>query len=338
MKRSRIRLDDIAEQRTLWQAFGLAARGKRGRADVEVFRADLHANLNRLGEEIRTERVALQNMRCFTIRDPKPRVIHAPSFRDRVLHHALMLHAGPVLDRALIDDSFACREGKGVIAASRRAQHSARRGCWYVKIDIQSYFPSISHDLLMRHLARKFRDRGVLSLMDQILQSHSDGPGRGLPIGALTSQHFANSFLGPVDRLIQEDERTIGYVRYMDDMVWWTRNKSDGLKVLNAVVAAAQKREVVIKPSVVCRHVGTGLSFCGFRVLPQAIYASQRHRRRFGAALEDAEQRYLTQHRKSSVLQRDVDPVLATMAHCSAGQWRRKRLAKMPLAEAPDAA
>lgn len=338
MKRSGISLDNIADQHTLWRAFGLAAHGKQGRADVEAFRSNLHANLNRLGEEIRTGQVSLQKMRCFTIRDPKPRVIHAPSFRDRVLHHALIQHVGPVLDRTLVDDSFACRDGKGAIAGVRRAQHFARRGRWYVKIDIASYFPSISHDLLMGHLARKFRDRGVLSLMEQIVCSHSDGPGRGLPIGALSSQHFANCFLGPVDRLIQQDARTVGYVRYMDDMVWWTQSKNAGLDVLSVVVAAVQEIDLVIKPAVVCRRVGEGLSFCGLRVLPKTIYASQRLRRRFASALEHAENRFLNEHRESCILQRDVDPVLATMAHCSVRKWQTKLLAKMPLAEAPDAA
>ncbi len=226
MKRSGVRLVDVADWHNLARAFHLAARGKRGRPDVETFRAGLDQELARLRAAILDGTVEVGRSRRFTIRDPKPRVIHAPVFEERVLHHALMAQMGPVLDRMLIADTFACRERKGTLAAIRRAQQHLRRQPWYAQIDIRSYFASIDHAILLGQIERRFKDRGLLALVERIVRSHEDSPGKGLPIGALTSQHFANGYLAEVDRLLLEACRVRGYVRYMDDLIWWDEDRA----------------------------------------------------------------------------------------------------------------
>ena len=148
MRRSDVGLAEIADWHNLASAFQRAARGKRSRPEVQSFAADLDHQLTRLGEDILSGAIAIGRSRRFRIRDPKPRVIHAPCFRERVLHHAVMAHVGPVLDRALVDDTFACRIGKGALAAVRRAQQNARRHTWWAKIDIRAYFASIDHAVL----------------------------------------------------------------------------------------------------------------------------------------------------------------------------------------------
>lgn len=221
MKRSAVSLADVADWRNLAAAFWQASRGKAARADVGAFRADLEGELATLRPGILDGSVRLGEMRTFRIRDPKPRVIHAPAFRERVLHHALMAHVGPVLDRALVDDTYACRQGKGALAAVRRCQEHARRFSWYAKIDIRSYFASIDHTVCASMLHRKFKDRPLLGLLTRIIDAHHDRAGKGVPIGALTSQHFANYYLSGLDRLLLEHCRVGGMVRYMDDVVWW---------------------------------------------------------------------------------------------------------------------
>ena len=130
MRRSRVGLAAIADWHNLAAAFWRAARGKGQRDDVSRFRADLNGELARLRESLLDGSVEVGRMRSFHIRDPKPRIIHAPCFRERVLHHAVMAHVGPVLDRALVDDTYACRVGKGALAAVLRAQHHQRRWPW----------------------------------------------------------------------------------------------------------------------------------------------------------------------------------------------------------------
>lgn len=133
MKRSPVGLDAIADWHNLAAAFHRAARGKGRRDEVRLFRADLFGQLSSLRGAILDGTVQVGRMRRFRIRDPKPRIIHAPCFRERVLHHALMAHAGPVLDRALVEDTYACRVGKGALAAVQRVQHHLRRFPWYAR-------------------------------------------------------------------------------------------------------------------------------------------------------------------------------------------------------------
>jgi hypothetical protein len=164
MKRSPIDLEAVADWHNLAATFRRAALGKRARPEVQRFAANLEAELARLRCDIVTDTVQVGHTRRFRIRDPKPRIIHAPCFRERVLRYALMAHVGPVLDRALVDDTFACRTGKGALAAVQRAQHHARRWPWWAKIDIRSYFASVDHAVLKDLLARKLKDPRLLAL------------------------------------------------------------------------------------------------------------------------------------------------------------------------------
>jgi hypothetical protein len=134
-----------------------------------------------------------------------------------VLHHALMNVCEPVLERAAIFDSFACRKGKGRLAAIERAQVYAGRHGWFLKMDVRKYFDSVPHRTLEGLLARKFKDPAVLALFGAILASYETTPGRGLPIGNLTSQHFANFYLGRLDRFVKEVLQCLAYVRYSGD-------------------------------------------------------------------------------------------------------------------------
>ncbi|MSP01425.1 MAG: hypothetical protein EXR07_10320 [Acetobacteraceae bacterium] len=184
MRRSAVSLADIADFHNLARAFHFAARGKRGRSDVESFRDKLDSELATLRADILDGTVSVGAARSFRIRDPKPGIIHAPAFRERVPHHAIMAHAGPVLDRAPIFDTYACRTGKGSLAAVRRVLDHAGHFSWFTQIDIAGYFAHIDHGVLLGLLARTFKDAGPMALFGRIIGAHRDGPGRGLPIGA----------------------------------------------------------------------------------------------------------------------------------------------------------
>ncbi len=143
MKRKLIPLESIAERDHLAWAFWRAAQGKRGRPEVQAFAKNLDENLDRMQSEILSGTVGVGRMHSFEIRDPKRRVIHAPCFRERVLHHALMAYLGPVFERSLVADTFACLPGRGSWAAVLRAQQHSRSYGWFLKMDMRSYFASI---------------------------------------------------------------------------------------------------------------------------------------------------------------------------------------------------
>jgi len=188
MKRAGALLDAIADPGNLRLAFWKAAKGKGAKADCRAFQEKLDANLAALRADLLAGSARVGAYHYFTIHDPKERTICAASFPERVLHHALMNVCEPVLERAAVFDSYACRKGKGQLAAVRRAESCARQYGWFLKLDVRKYFDSVDHDILQGLLRRKFKDAVVLGLFDQVLASYQTVPGRGLPIGNLTSQ------------------------------------------------------------------------------------------------------------------------------------------------------
>jgi RNA-directed DNA polymerase len=261
------------------------------------------------------------------------RLIHAPSFRDRVLHHAVMALVGPEPERALVFDTYACRTGKGTLAAVRRCQHHARRHPVFVKIDIRAYFPSIDHGVLGALLARRFKNRQLLKLLTRLVIFHESAPGKGLPIGALTSQHFANFYLAGLDRFLLEQCGALGMVRYMDDVVWWC----DSMHVAHRTLAQAEwfvrdRLLLEIKQPIQIGQSIAGMMYCGFRIMPGSIRLSRRRRQRYSARRHWWECMFAAETIDSQTLQAGYDSALAITAHANAIAWRREQLRRRPLA------
>lgn len=333
MKRSRLTLAEVATWDNLMQAFGQAALGKGGRADVEAYRNSLEVELVALRDGLLVGSYPLGAMRQFRIHDPKPRLIHAPCFAERVLHHALVAKMGPVLEQTLIYDTYACRQGKGALAEVRRLQAHARRWPWYAQIDIRHYFPSIDHDVLMGQLRRKFSDHDLLNFVKRILATGTQTPGHGLPIGALTSQTFANFYLGPVDRLVSDHKSARGYVRYMDDMIWWADDKDALRNVLQEVVRfLGEVLKLQVKTPLQVGRSRDGISYCGYRVHRDHLLLSRRRKRRYSAGRRTAEAMFAAGQIDAGELQRRFDAMLAITAHADAMTWRREQMKRAPLA------
>ncbi|MCP5198142.1 MAG: RNA-directed DNA polymerase [Gammaproteobacteria bacterium] len=221
----------------LWQAWRLARRGKSRSAGAVAFELNLERELLALHRELTDGSYQPGAYRLFTLYERKPRLIAAAPFRDRVVHHAVMNVIEPPLDRSFIFDSYACRRGKGTHAAVGRYQRWAQRYPYVLKLDIQRYFPSIDHALLKAKLRRRIADPNVLTLLDRIIDGSPDQVAgdpiyfpdddlltplerrRGIPIGNLTSQFFANLYLDDLDHWLKEQRRIPAYLRYVDDLV-----------------------------------------------------------------------------------------------------------------------
>jgi retron-type reverse transcriptase len=181
----------------------------------------------------------------FYIYEPKLRLVSAVPFRDRVVHHALCQVIEPIWEPRFIHTSFACRRGNGTHKALDQCQAWARQYRYVFHGDIVKYFPSIDHRIMRSLLARRIADRQVMWLIDQILDSGagiqaSEYPPiyfsgddlftalrpRGLPIGNLTSQFWANVYLHELDKLVKHRLRCPAYLRYMDDSVLFYDDKA----------------------------------------------------------------------------------------------------------------
>lgn len=334
MKRSPVSLEEVAGWDNLMHAAYRAARGKRRRAAVEAFFTNLDDELMTLQAEILSGRVPVGQCRRFYVFDPKCREIIAPAFRERVLHHALMSVIGPVLDRGLVDDSFACRVGKGSLAAVHRVQHHARRFSWFGKLDVRKYFASIDHRLLMSALERRFKNERLLALVWRIIDAHHETTGRGLPIGALTSQNFANFFLSPFDRWLLDQPQVHGIVRYMDDVLWWCDCRKDAIAIASrAEEFLATRLSLTIRSPTIVNRSERGVTCCGFRIFPGIIKLTRRRKERYRAARNRWERRFHRGEESALCLQAGYASALAMTTPAHSVAWRRRELELHPSAE-----
>jgi len=266
-----------------------AAKGKRERPNVISFFSRLEENLWDLRRELTERTYRPGRYATFSIYRPKPRMISAAPFRDRVVHHALINVIGPPLERSFIHDSYANRVGKGTHLAIRRFQWFQRRYDYVLKCDIRKYFPSIDHEILKDSLHRRIADPGALWLIDLIIDASNEQesvcdyfPGddlltpatrrRGLPIGNLTSQFFANLHLNPFDHFVKEHLACKAYLRYVDDFALFSNSKRQLRSWRTAVASYLQSYRLKLHS----KRVQICPSLMGNRFLGQVAYRSHR--------------------------------------------------------------
>jgi hypothetical protein len=288
MKRIGGLFERIADRETLGLAAWRAAQGKRHRPEVREFLCDLDGESNRIIRELRDGEYRFGAYRTFPIRDPKSRLIHAPPFRDRVVHHAIVSVAGPVFEKGAIAQSHACRQGHGQHAALATARRWIRSGDGFFKGDVAKYYDSVDHSRLREQLARRFRERRLLDLFDRLLESHQHTPGRGLPIGALTSQYLGNFFLDPLDHWMTQTRSMKRYLRYMDDFLVF--GHPDELRsLLKDCAAVLDGFGLRLKNGGVINRCDTGVPWLGFVVYPDRLRLNRLGRRRLRRRLKDLE-------------------------------------------------
>jgi retron-type reverse transcriptase len=229
----------------------------------------------------------------FTIQDPKERVISVAQFRDRVVHHALVNILEPIYEKRFIFDSYATRKEKGTHKAILCAQGFLCKNHWYLKMDIRKYFDSINHKVLNTVIERKIKDRYILDLCRKIIAKGGDGI-KGLPIGNLTSQFFANVYLDVFDHYIKDDKSVKYYVRYMDDFCIFSNDK-ELLKELykEVVIFLDDKLKLDVKDTATLINTSLhGLPFLGVRIFPKMIRLKKENFKRSFSKLKTREWEY----------------------------------------------
>lgn len=281
MKRKGNLFETVTSYENLIAAFRLAMRGCGNSPASCRFFYYLEPEILRLQAELNSGTYLPGAYRFFTLYDPKERIIAVAPFRDRVVHQAAVRVITPIYEPVFIYDSYASRPGKGTHAAIIRAQKFMRGWDWYLKTDIEKYFDSVNHDILMSVLRRKLKDRKLLDLLEKIIQN-APVPDKGLPIGNLTSQFLANVYLDIFDHEIKDRMGIKGYVRYMDDFVFFSNSKHElsdiRLKIEDILF---QRLALQLKPEATwlnrCTH---GLSFLGMRIFRSFIRVKPENRKR----------------------------------------------------------
>lgn len=215
-----------------WEEFVI---GKKRKIDVIKFSRNLMDNIVELHEDLVNRTYCHSSYESFFITDPKRRHIHKASVRDRLLHHSVYRILYPFFDKTFIADSFSCRNDKGVHKAiSRfralqfRVSKNNTRTCYVLKCDIKKFFASIDHIILISILKKYIPDQGILWLLQNIINSFHTELKRdvGLPLGNLTSQLFSNVYLNQFDQWVKHILKSHYYVRYADDFVFLSRDRS----------------------------------------------------------------------------------------------------------------
>lgn len=275
-------LKNIWQQLTCFENLFLAWRrareNKQCLPSVLSFKKRLEENLFIIQGQLLHKTWLPGAYRGFWVNKPKMRFVQAPPFRDRVVHHALANVVLPAFERRFIPDSFACRVGRGQTNAGLRLTEFLReaikendrkgRKTYALKADIHKYFPHIRHDILKAQIRRTVGDPDVLWLMDRIIDE-SGYEECGLPIGALTSQLYANIYLDVFDHYVKDELGIRCYVRYMDDFVILDSNKRrlhDTQIRLGDILY--ERLRLTYNPKTVIFPAFRGIDFSGYRHWP----------------------------------------------------------------------
>ncbi len=325
MRRHGYLFEQVVTWENLLAATRKAGRGKRSQPCVAQFLFHLEDELLGLQCQLRDGTWRPGPFRTFSIRDPKPRLISAAPFRDRVVHHALMAVLDPIFEASLITHTFACRRGKGTHKAIAYARNLARSHRCFLKADVEAYFESVPHDRLQKLLRRKLKDHRVLRLLDQIIASGGEN-GRGLPIGNLTSQYFANHYLGQLDHFVKSQLRVRPYLRYMDDLLLF----SDCLEMLHRQRAEIRwylRDELGLKLKERASFVAptsSGVPFLGFAIFPGMTRLQGARARRMRRRIKMAEAQLQAGNIDVESLARSVQSSVAHAAHGNTIGLRRR--------------
>ena len=279
---------DLCSIETLYLSYKKASKGRRSRPDVAEFEMNLEENLFNLQRELQDGEYQHGNYHSFYIHDPKKRLISAADFRDRIVHHALVTVLEPLYEKLFLPNSYANRVGKGTHRALKHCSSMMKRYHYYLFMDVKQFFPSIDHQILLTLLGKVIKDEKVLSLCQVILKSGEKvlneqydmiwfskddlfaiNRPRGLPIGNMSSQFWANVYLHELDLLLERSSTDEAWLRYVDDFVVFSDSKKDLHQTKSTIVRfLEQLRLVMHKGSAQPTPVSQGLTFLGFRLFP----------------------------------------------------------------------
>lgn len=301
----------ISDPETLWRAWQSYQRGKRRRPAVARFALEADRHLFRLSRELRQGRYRPGAYHLSLVRDPKLRLIAAPSMRDRVLHQALVEVVGQAWSRSFVAQSYACRPDRGTHRAVLVALGAMRRLRHRLHLDIHRYFASVHHGTLLQLLHRPLRDTTTQDLLTVLVRrggqvyqaplarrvpSLNDPPvptGHGIPVGSLLSQQSANLYLDGLDHHVLRALRVGAYLRYMDDLVLFDDDRGRLHNHLGEIEAwLAEHRRLQLNPK--HREVVPNtepFTWLGYRVSRAGLAPGPKMRRRFERNLRRAEAR-----------------------------------------------
>jgi len=327
----------IVSPENLFNAWANFKHDKRKRFDVQEFEISLEENIFKLHRELKAGIYKHGPYKPFYIYDPKQRLIHKATVRDRVVHHAIYSILNPIFEPTFIANSFSCRIGKGTHKGVealekilRKVSRNNTRDCFALKCDIKKFFDSIDHRILLTTLAKRIKDGRTMSLLTEIVGSFASHAARererereyfgsGLPIGNLTSQLFANIYLSEFDHFVKHELKVKNYVRYTDDFVIVSGNRAY-LEHLIEPISEFLKDNLKLSlhpQKVSLGKYRQGVDFLGYVIFPYHIAVRTKTKRRIFRKVR----RYLADYKSGilseETLRQSIASYLGVLSHAN---------------------
>ncbi len=342
MKRHSNLFSQIVTWDNLVRAAKNAQRGKRYHDQVLRFNYDLEKNLMKLQQELLNHSYWPGDYTCFEVFDTKRRYISAAPYRDRVIHHAVCQIVMPIFENTYTNKTFANRNGYGTHRAIQALKYYAKRYNYVFKADIRKYFPSIDHAILKGLLRKKIKCPNTLWLLDTIIDASNPQEEiveyfpsddlfthierrRGIPIGNLTSQHFANIFLNPFDHFVIETLKCETYLRYVDDFVLLSDSKEQLQEWRIQIERFLEHNRLIIHPiKSQIFSVSKGITFLGYRVFQNYVRVVSGNVQKARSRFRELQKAYSNEEVNLNDAKQRIMSWIAHVSHADSWRLREK--------------
>lgn len=322
----------IISSENLFSAWDKFKSDKQKKQDVQQFEWNLEKNIFQLHRDLEQKTYKHGPYVSFYIHDPKQRQIHKAIVRDRILHHAVFNVLNPIFEPTFISNSFSCRVSKGthkgVDSLYKKLRQVSRNGfepCFALKCDIKKFFETVDHSKLLSIIHKKIKDKDTVWLLEEIVESFSSRHTtifrkKGLPIGNLTSQLFANIYLNEFDQFVKQELKIKDYIRYTDDFIILAKDEAI-LENLIVPIRAFLSDELHLElhpKKVSIRKFNQGIDFLGYIVLPHNRLLRTKTKRRIFRKLRKRVNEYKVGVISKQMLKQSLQSYLGVLSHADA--------------------
>ncbi len=333
--------EEIVSLENLFLAWQKFKKGKTSKIDVQDFNLFLEYNIFNLYYQLINKTYQHSHYTSFYIKDPKLRHIHKARVKDRVLHHAIFKILYSIFDNTFIYDSYSCRINKGTHKAVNRLNQFAgkvsknnTKTCYILKCDIRRFFDSIDHNILLSLIEKKIKDKDVICLIEKIVKSFLARFNKGIPLGNITSQLFANIYLNELDCHIKHNLRIKYYVRYCDDFIIMN-SKKEYLEKLILIIDNFLKQTLKLSlhpGKIIIKRYCQGIDFLGYISFPDhrilRTKTKKRMFRKIDQKLKDLNKDKITEQSFNQAIQ----SYLGVLGHCN-GYILKKEITQIKAAK-----
>ena len=331
--------EKIISSENLFAAWDKFRSDKQKKRDVCEFEWELEKNIFELHRDLVNKRYKHGAHTSFFIHDPKRRHIHKAIVRDRVLHHAIFNILNPIFEPTFIANSYSCRIGYGTHTGVdaldsfiRKTSQNYTKPCYVLKCDIKKFFDSVNHEILFSILKRRIKDKDALCLLQESIESYvsAERGRKGIPIGNLTSQLFANIYMNEFDQFVKHEWKVKYYARYTDDFIIVGPNREGLDGYLPRIIEFLDKKlALALHPNKVSiRKFHQGVDFLGYVTLPHHKLLRSKTKGRIFRKLRMRVREYKSGVITKQTLEQSLQSYLGVLSHANAYELSQELLSQ----------